>query len=108
MLVNTDTRAVDHDDPAVERLGNRRQQPIPDTGFTPPHKPVVARGVGAITIRNVDPRRSGPEPPEDAVEDFAVVNTRHTPDLVRQMRRDNAPFKVAKLIPTHSSLQKKP
>jgi oxygen-independent coproporphyrinogen-3 oxidase len=47
MLVNADTGAIDHDDLAIESLGNRRQQPIPDPGFAPSHEPVIAGGVGA-------------------------------------------------------------
>jgi hypothetical protein len=77
-------RRVDHDDLAVKSLGNRRQQPIPDPGFAPSHEPVVACRIGTIAIRHTRPWRAGSEAPQDAVENLAVINTRHTANLVRQ------------------------
>jgi len=108
MLVNADTGGVDHDNLAVESLGNRSEQPIPDPGFAPSHEPVLACGVGTISLRHICPGRSGPETPKNAVENLAVVNTRHTTNLTRQVRLDYAPFKVAQLVTAHSDLQKKP
>jgi hypothetical protein len=78
---------------AVESFGNRSEQPIPDPGFAPSYEPVVACGVGAISIRHIRSGRSSPETPKNAVENLAVVNARHASNLVRQMRLDHTPFK---------------
>nr|CAA37892.1 unnamed protein product [Agrobacterium tumefaciens] len=55
MLMNTDTGAVDHNDIAVESLGNLAQNMIPDTRLSPSHEPVVAGCIWTISIRNVCP-----------------------------------------------------
>lgn len=106
--MNADTRTVDHDDLTVECLGNRRQQPIPNAGFAPSNKPVVAGGVGSVALRHVGPRRSSPEAPEDAVDNLAVIDTRHSANLVRKMRLNDAPLEIAQFVTPHQSLQKKP
>jgi hypothetical protein len=40
--MDTDRRAVDHDDIAIESLGNLAQNMVPDARFAPPNEPVGA------------------------------------------------------------------
>ena len=107
MLMNADTGRVDHDDVTVESLGDGRQKPIPDADFAPANKPIVAGGVRSIALRDVGPRRASPEAPNDPVDDLAIIYSRNATNLIRQMRRNHARFKIAQLVSAHQSLQKK-
>src|SRR6266566_4310222 len=60
----------------------------------PARRQRTKRSVGTKTVRQVPPRRAGPQHPKDAVEDTAVVHPRATPpalfgsiDLVRESHR---------------------
>jgi len=82
VLVDADTGRVDHDDVAVVTLGDRPEKSIPDTRLPPADEAVVAGGGRSVPIRDLDPRRSGPEPPENPVQNTAIVDPRHAARLV--------------------------
>ena len=97
--MNTDTGAVDHDDIAIESLGNLAQNMIPDTRLAPSHEPVVAGGIRTISIRNVCPGRACPESPQDAVDHPPVVNAGHAARLIRQQGLNNSPLEIGEIKP---------
>src|SRR5262245_56605262 len=57
----------------------------------------------AEVIRHVAPWRSGPQHPEDAIEDAPVVDPWHTARLIRQHRLDGCPFVVGDFVAPDSS-----
>ena len=80
---------------------------IPNTGFAPAHKPVVAGRVRAIALRNIRPRRSSPKPPQNPVQYTPVIDPGNTTRFIRQQRLDNRPLKIAEFVTTacHPRLQ---
>lgn len=50
VLVGADNRAVDHLDVSIFSVRNGSQDPIPDTGTSPSHKPGVAGRVRAVSL----------------------------------------------------------
>jgi hypothetical protein len=78
VLVGTDAGGVDDDDPLQVaervRLGLRvGQQLILGAVLAPADQPVVAGLPRAVPLRQVAPRRPGPELPQDPVQDGAVI-----------------------------------
>ena len=98
MLVDAHAGGIDHHQFAVETSGNRRQQPIPDTGFAPTHEPVVAGGRRPIALGDFRPRRARSKPPEDPVQHPPIIDPRHTAWLVGQQRLDDCPFPICQFV----------
>lgn len=98
LLVRSDGSAVDHLDVAIMCSGDGVHHPIPHACFAPSYKAVVAGRARAIAFRQVAPRRTGTQHPEDAVQHAPVVHARHASGLVGQQRLDHAPFEVGQII----------
>lgn len=96
--------AVRHD------LGQRHGDRLPDPGFAPPPEPPIDGVPTAIFGGHVTPRRSTAEPPENAVDDRAVLFGR--PASAPVLRLDgqqtfqNAPFRFGEITPAQACLQK--
>ena len=79
MLVGTHDGSVDVMDAPVEftsRIGtllDRRQEPFPDSGASPPLKAAVDRGPRPIPLGQVPPRRPRAQDPQDPIEDTPMV-----------------------------------
>jgi hypothetical protein len=86
--------AVDHLDVAVVGSGDGIHHPIPDSSLSPSHEAVVAGCVRAIAFRQVAPRCTGSQNPEDTIQHAAVIDARHASGLVWQQRFDHAPLEV--------------
>jgi hypothetical protein len=82
MLVNADTGRVDHDDVAVVSLGNGFKKPVPDTCLPPADEAVVAGGRRPVALRDFRPGRARPKPPQDAVQDAPIIDTRNARGLL--------------------------
>ena len=95
---------IDHLDLAVVGLRNGLQNLIPDAGSPPANEAIVAGRVGAIAFRNISPGCARAQPPEDAVQDAAVVNARHATRLVRQKRCDDLPLGIGEFVACHVKL----
>src|SRR4029450_4564676 len=93
LLMDPNGGAVDHLDVAVVRDGDGVHQPVPHARLPPSHEAVVTGGAWAIALRQVAPRCTRPQYPEDAVQHAAVIDARHASRLVGQQRLDNAPLK---------------
>jgi hypothetical protein len=70
--------------------GKRVYNAAPDTSPPPPNEAVVARGAWAKRLRQIAPGCSGPQDPENAIEDTAIVYPRNATRLVRQHRLDGS------------------
>src|SRR3546814_3963575 len=57
----------------------------------PSGEAVVTGGTWAIALRQVAPRRTGTQHPEDAVQHAPIIDARHPSRLVGQQRLDHAP-----------------
>src|SRR5215472_256980 len=77
----------------------------PDTSPPPADEPVVASGVWAKRHRQITPRCSRSQDPEDAIEDTSVVHPRNATWLVRQHRPYGSPFIVGEFVAHDSSPQ---
>ena len=96
--------AVRHD------FGERHCDGLPDPGFTPSPEPTIDAVPTAVFGRHVAPRSTAPKPPEDAVDDRAVLLGRPASTTVRgldgQQTLQNAPFRFGEIAPAQACLQK--
>jgi hypothetical protein len=97
--------AVDHLDVAVVRDGDGVHQPVPHARLPPSHEAVVTGGARPIPLRQVAPRCTRPQYPEDAVQQAAVIDARHASRLVGQQRLDNAPLEVGQIVLAHADAE---
>jgi hypothetical protein len=93
MLMHANNRRVDHVHGGIVRAGQCAHDLGPDASSSPTNEAIVAGRVRTEVNWQVAPWRSGSQDPEDAIEDAAVVHTRHTTRLVWQERLDGGPFK---------------
>jgi len=75
----------------------------PDTSSPPADEAVVAPGVWTKRFRQITPRCSGSQDPEDAIEDTTIVYPRNAPRFVRQHRLDGNPFMIGEFVAHVSS-----
>src|SRR5262245_28055382 len=92
VLVGTHAAAVHTDDPLQltdrVRLGlHMGQQPVPGAVAAPSNQPVVAGLPGAVPLGQIAPGRAGPQLPQDAVNDTAVVSPAAAALLVTRQQR---------------------
>src|SRR5258708_40239590 len=102
VLMQADNRRVDHLHGGVIGASQGVHNLAPDARPPPANEAIVAGGVWTEGLRQVAPRRPGPQPPKDAVEDTPVIHTRDTAWLVRQHRLDDNPFVVGKFVAHYS------
>ncbi len=102
LLMGANGGAVDHLDVAIVRGGDGVHQSIPNARLPPSIETVVAGSARAIALRQVAPRRTGAQHPEDAVQHAPVIDTWHTSGLVGQKRLDHAPLEVGQIISAHA------
>src|SRR5262249_7808998 len=98
VLMHADNGGVDHLDSGIVGSGKCVYEAAPDTSPPPADEPVVASGVWAKRRRQITPRCSGSQDPEDAVEDTSVVYPRNATRFVGQHRLDGNPFIVGEFI----------
>jgi hypothetical protein len=94
VLMCANDRAVDHLNFGIVPMRDGGQNTIPDPSMTPSNKSVVAGGIGAVALRQITPRRSRPQDPENAIEHPPVIHTRDTSRPARQDRANQPPFGV--------------
>lgn len=102
LLMRTDGSAVDHLNVTVVRGGNSVHHPIPNTRLPPSHEAAVARRARTIALRQVAPRRSRAQHPENAVQHAPIIDARHASGFIRQQWLDNAPFEIGQVISAHA------
>ena len=105
LLVSPNGGAVDHLDVAFVRGGDRIHQPVPNTRLSPSHEAIVAGGARAIALRQVAPRCTRAQHPEDAADHPAVIDARHASRLVGQERLDHAPLEVGQVVSAHADAE---
>jgi len=98
MLMDADNGGVDHLDSGIMGSGKCVYDAAPDTSPPPADEPVVASGVWAKRHRQITPRCSRSQDPEDAIEDTSVVHPRNATWLVRQHRPYGSPFIVGEFV----------
>lgn len=98
-------RAVYHLDVAIVRGCDGLHHTAPEPGFPPAHEAVVTGGAWAIALRQVSPRRTRSQHPEDAVQHTAVIDAWDASRLVGQQRFDHTPFEVGQIISAHAELE---
>src|SRR5215831_20118839 len=103
MLMDADNGGVDHLDSGIMGNGKCVYDAAPDTSPPPADEAVVASGVRAKRLRQITPRCSGSQDPEDAVEDTTVVYPRNATRLVGQHRPYGSPFIVGEFVAHDSS-----
>src|SRR5215471_11443030 len=91
-------RRVDHLHGGVVGPGERAHNLGPDARASPANETVVAGRVPTEVVRQVTPWRPGPQDPEDAIEDAAVIHSWHTARLIGQHRLDGNPFVVGEFV----------
>ena len=91
-------RTVDHLYLAVVCLDDGIHQPIPDAGLAPAVEAIVDGRVRPISLRQIAPGRSGPQNPENAAEDTAIVRWLAATTACRQNRLDNAPLEIRQVV----------
>ncbi len=85
--------------------GDGVHHPIPHPGLPPSHEAVVTGGARAIALRQVSPRRTRSQHPEDAVQHAAVIDAWDASRLVGQQRLDHAPLEIGQIISAHAELE---
>jgi hypothetical protein len=101
--VRPDGSAVDHLDVAVISLGDRVHHPVPHACPSPAHEAVVTGRPRPIALGQVAPRRTRTQHPENTVQQPPVIAPWYAPRLVRQQRRDHAPFEIGQIIAAHAA-----
>jgi len=96
--MNPHDRAVDHLDLATVRLRYRIHQPIPDAGFAPAIEAIVGRRVRAVALRQVAPRRTSSQYPENAVHHPAIILALGPRSAPRQHPFDDRPLRIRQVI----------
>src|SRR3546814_4113524 len=71
----------------------------------PSGEAVVTGGTWAIALRQVAPRRTGTQHPEDAVQHAPIIDARHPSRLVGQQRLDHAPLEVGQVVSAHADAE---
>jgi hypothetical protein len=92
--MDADNGGVDHLNSGIMGSGKCVYDAAPDTSPPPADEPVVASGVWAKRHRQITPRCSRSQDPEDTIEDTSVVHPRNATWLVRQHRPYGSPFIV--------------
>jgi hypothetical protein len=98
VLLHADNGGVDHLDSGIMGSGKCVYDAAPDTRPAPADEAVVARGVWTKRFRQIAPRCSGSQDPEDAIEDTTVVYPRNATRLVRQHGLDGNPFIISEFV----------
>src|SRR5260370_37562458 len=104
VLTAADNRRVDNLHGGVIGASQGVHNLAPDARPPPANEAIVAGGVWTEGLRQVAPRRPGPQHPKDAVEDTPRIHTRDTAWLVRQHRLDGNPFLVRSCLARDSKL----
>ena len=109
--MGADCGAVDAVVPAIcHDLGQRHRDCLPDPSFTPSPEPTVDGVPTAIFGRHVAPRSAAAEPPQNAVDDRAILLGRPASATVLrlngQQALQNAPFRFGEIAPAQACLQK--
>jgi hypothetical protein len=99
MLVDPDNRRIKHLDTSFAGISHGVQDAIPDASLSPSIEAVVAGRVGAEVPRQITPRCTGTQDPEDAIQDPPIINPRHTTGFVRKHGLNGVPFAVCESIP---------
>ena len=102
--MHPDDRAVDHLDLAVVGFRNSPQNMIPDAGFAPADKSIVAGGIWTIALGDIGPRSAAAKPPEYAIQDAPVIGPLYAARLIRQKRCDDLPLGVREFVACHFKL----
>jgi len=87
-------RAVDHLHLAVVRLDDRIHHAIPDACLAPAVEAIVGARVWPVSLRQIAPRRSRAQHPEDTVENTSIVLRFGATSVHRQQRLDDDPFEI--------------
>lgn len=86
MLMHADNGGVNHLDSRIMGGGQSIYDAGPYTGPPPADEAVVASGVRTKPLRQIAPRCTGSQDPEDAIKDTTVVYPRNATRLVGQHR----------------------
>lgn len=83
--MNLDRRGIDRLQIAIVSFCNLIENAVPYADLSPPDEAIVAGRRRSIALWNISPGRAGAQPPEDAVQNLAVIDPRHAARLVRQL-----------------------
>jgi hypothetical protein len=70
------------------RFGESDGDALPNTGGAPSPETPVDRVPVAVLFRHVAPRRTGAQPPENAVDDISIVLRRASPSALPRLPFD--------------------
>ena len=96
--MNAHHGTIDHLDIAVVGLGNRVHDAVPHARLAPANEAIVAGRVRTVAFRQVAPRRTRTQHPENPAQHPPVVNARNATRLVRKKRFDDRPFEVRQVV----------
>jgi hypothetical protein len=99
MLMNPDNRRIKHLDIRFADIRHGIQDAIPDASLSPSVETVVAGRVRAKASRQIPPRRTGAQDPEDAVQDAPIVHAGDATGSVWKDGLNGVPFAVCESIP---------
>jgi len=102
--MDPDNGSIEHLDIGISFIRYGSEDAVPDACLAPSVEAIVAGRIGAIAVRQITPRRSRPQDPEDAVQHAPVVYPRDTARLVRQNRPNNLPLTVGDFVAHDSKL----
>lgn len=88
------------------RLGEGRGDRLPDAGLAPSSEALIDRHPVAVLLGDVSPRRSGPNAPQDAIDDLPVIErgAAFAATLRRQKGFEQSPFGFVQIAATQSCL----
>jgi len=88
------------------RLGKGRGHRFPDAGLAPSSEALIDRHPLAVLLRQIAPRRTRSNAPQDALDDLPIVERGPAlaPTLRRQKRFQQTPLGLVQIAATQSSL----
>src|SRR3546814_14325127 len=101
MLVGSYDGGVDEVKRLWRPFAQRLENPQPDPCLGPSVVAVVDRRVGAIPLRQIPPRRPGPQDIDAPIHDTSVLNPRHAAQTVRKPRLNHRSRPISIVKPHH-------
>jgi hypothetical protein len=100
-LVRPDNGGIEEGASFIDFNGQLLEEPLPDTSLRPPVEPVVHGLPGAESLRQVSPRDTGPDSPDDCVDEVTVAALGARPWARGEKVFDSQPLSITQLMSAH-------
>ena len=100
-MVRPDNGGIEEGAGFIDFDGQRFEDPFPDAGLRPPVEPVVHGLPGTESLGEVAPGNTGPDAPDDRVDEVAVASLRARPGSYGEDPLNAFPLGIAQFMSAH-------